>query len=398
MSSWRHLRIRGRLSQMEIQDRGAVQWIEVDGTALDHNLRLFRSILSPATAMLAVVKANAYGHGVAEVASRAAAEADWLGVHSAEEARQLRRLGAGCPILVMGFVPPFELYDLDSAVHLLVSSSEALDWIHQYRQRTGISLPVHLKVDIGTKRQGIAAEKLPAQCEKAARLVIDIVGVASHFANIEDTIEHEFARLQLDRFQSVLEVAQRELGELPPYIHSSCSAAALLFRETDFTLARVGISMYGHWPSRETRLSWILRHDKDGLQLRPVLSWKTIVGQLQEVERDASVGYGRTWTANRPSILAVIPVGYADGYSRSLGNRSRVLIHGRSAPVVGRVCMNILMADVTDIPGVSIGDEVVLIGRQGEDEVSAEELSSQSETINYELLARLSPSIPRRVV
>lgn len=383
---------------MEIQDRGAVQWIEVDGTALDHNLRLFRSILSPATAMLAVVKANAYGHGVAEVASRAAAEADWLGVHSAEEARQLRRLGAGCPILVMGFVPPFELYDLDSAVHLLVSSSEALDWIHQYRQRTGISLPVHLKVDIGTKRQGIAAEKLPAQCEKAARLVIDIVGVASHFANIEDTIEHEFARLQLDRFQSVLEVAQRELGELPPYIHSSCSAAALLFRETDFTLARVGISMYGHWPSRETRLSWILRHDKDGLQLRPVLSWKTIVGQLQEVERDASVGYGRTWTANRPSILAVIPVGYADGYSRSLGNRSRVLIHGRSAPVVGRVCMNILMADVTDIPGVSIGDEVVLIGRQGEDEVSAEELSSQSETINYELLARLSPSIPRRVV
>jgi alanine racemase len=383
---------------MEIQDRGAVQWIEVDGTALDHNLRLFRSILSPATAMLAVVKANAYGHGVAEVASRAAAEADWLGVHSAEEARQLRRLGAGCPILVMGFVPPFELYDLDSAVHLLVSSSEALDWIHQYRQRTGISLPVHLKVDIGTKRQGIAAEKLPAQCEKATRLVIDIVGVASHFANIEDTIEHEFARLQLDRFQSVLEVAQRELGELPPYIHSSCSAAALLFRETDFTLARVGISMYGHWPSRETRLSWILRHDKDGLQLRPVLSWKTIVGQLQEVERDASVGYGRTWTANRPSILAVIPVGYADGYSRSLGNRSRVLIHGRSAPVVGRVCMNILMADVTDIPGVSIGDEVVLIGRQGEDEVSAEELASQSETINYEFLARLSPSIPRRVV
>jgi len=383
---------------MEIQGQGAVQWIEVDASALDHNLRLFRSLLSPATAMLAVVKANAYGHGIAEIAPRAAAVADWLGVHSAEEARRLRRLGVACPILVMGVVPPGDLYDLDSAVHLLVSSSEALDWIHQYRQRTGISLAVHLKVDIGTKRQGIAAETLPAQCKKAARLGIDIVGVASHFANIEDTIEHEFARLQLDRFRSVLEVSERALGGLPPFIHSSCSAAALLFRETDFTLARVGISMYGHWPSRETRLSWIFKHEKGGLQLRPVLTWKTIVGQLQEVERDASVGYGRTWTANRPSKLAVIPVGYADGYSRSLGNRSRVLISGRSAPVAGRVCMNILMADITDIPGVSIGDEVVLIGRQGEDEVSAEELASQSETINYEFLARLSPSIPRRVV
>jgi alanine racemase len=298
----------------------------------------------------------------------------------------------------MGFVPPLELYDLDSAVHLLVSSSEALDWIHQYRQRTGNSLPIHIKVDIGTKRQGIAAEMLPALCKKAARSGIEIVGVASHFANIEDTIEHEFARLQLDRFRSVLEVSERELGGLPPYVHASCSAAALLFRETDFTLARVGISMYGHWPSRETRLSWILKHEKGGLQLRPVLTWKTIVGQLQEVERDASVGYGRTWTATRPSQLAVIPVGYADGYSRSLGNRSRVLIHGRSAPVVGRVCMNILMADVTDIPEVSIGDEVVLIGRQGEDEVTVEELASQSETINYEFLARISPSISRRVV
>jgi alanine racemase len=397
-SSWRYLRIRGRLSRMEIQERGGVQWIEVDAAALDHNLRLFRNILSPATEMLAVVKANAYGHGVAEIAPRAAGGADWLGVHSAEEARRLRRLGAGCPILVMGFVPPLELYDLDSAVHLLVSSSEALDWIHQYRQRTGNSLPIHIKVDIGTKRQGIAAEMLPALCKKAARSGIEIVGVASHFANIEDTIEHEFARLQLDRFRSVLEVSERELGGLPPYVHASCSAAALLFRETDFTLARVGISMYGHWPSRETRLSWILKHEKGGLQLRPVLTWKTIVGQLQEVERDASVGYGRTWTATRPSQLAVIPVGYADGYSRSLGNRSRVLIHGRSAPVVGRVCMNILMADVTDIPEVSIGDEVVLIGRQGEDEVTVEELASQSETINYEFLARISPSISRRVV
>jgi alanine racemase len=141
-----------------------------------------------------------------------------------------------------------------------------------------------------------------------------------------------------------------------------------------------------------------MEHEGDGVNLQPVLTWKTLVGQLQPVARDESVGYGRTWKARRPSQLAVIPVGYADGYSRALGNRGRVLIRGRSAPVVGRVCMNILMANVTDIPGVSIGDEVVLIGRQGDDEISVEELASLSDTINYEFLARLSPAISRSVI
>ena len=383
---------------MRAEDRCPAQWIEVEAAALSHNLELFRERLSSGTDLLAVVKANAYGHGLAQIAPHAAAVADWLGVHSASEARQLRELGIGGPVLVMGLVPPADLHDLDSDTHLLASSADALEWIGEYRTRTGVSLPVHLKADVGTKRQGVDASQIPALCRQAARLGVEIVGVATHFANIEDTIEHDFARLQLDRFCSLLPVVSSELGGLPPFIHASCSAATLLFRETDFTLARVGISMYGHWPSRETRLSWILEHDGGGLQLRPVLTWKAIVGQLQAVERDASVGYGRTWTANRQSQLAVIPVGYADGYSRALGNRSRVLIHGRSAPVVGRVCMNILMADVTDIPEVSIGDEVVLIGRQGDDQVSVEELAAFTDTINYEFLARLSPAIPRTVV
>jgi len=179
---------------------------------------------------------------------------------------------------------------------------------------------------------------------------------------------------------------------------ASCPAAAPLFRETDFPLARVGISMYGHWPSRETRLSWSLKHQSDGVKLQLVLAWKALVGQLQPVARGESVGYGRTWTVRRPSQLAVIPVGYADGYSRSLGNRGRVLIRGRSAPFGGRVCMNIGMADVTDIPDVSIGDVVVLIGRQGVEEIQVGEIASLSETNNYEFLARLSPAITRSMV
>jgi len=383
---------------MEFDDPRAVQWIEVDGNSLIHNLELFRKTIGEDASLLAVVKANAYGHGLAEVAERAAEVVGWFGVHTADEARQIRRLGLKIPVLIMGFVPPSELFDLDCSHHVVVSSLQSLEWIASYRQRTGVALPIHIKVDTGAKRQGISVDALPGLLSFASQHSIDVVGVASHFANIEDTIEHEFARVQLQRFREALDVVRRELRELPPFIHASCSAAALLFRETDFTLARVGISMYGHWPSRETRLSWSMEHQGDGVNLQPVLTWKTLVGQLQHVARDESVGYGRTWTARRPSQLAVIPVGYADGYSRSLGNRGRVLIRGRSASVVGRVCMNILMADVTDIPDVSIGDEVVLIGRQGDEEVQVEELALLSDTINYEFLARLSPAIPRSIV
>ena len=383
---------------MKVDDPRPVQWIEIEANALHHNLELFRNTISEATALLAVVKANAYGHGQTEVAPRAAEVADWLGVHTAAESRHLREIGITIPILIMGFVPPSELFDLGRDDHLLISSEQSIEWIASYRQQTGVSLPVHIKVDIGTKRQGVSVEALGGLFTLASKSGIDVVGVASHFANIEDTIEHDFARIQLQRFYGAIDVVKHEVGEVPPYIHASCSAAALLFRETDFTLARVGISMYGHWPSRETRLSWSLEHQGEGVDLKPVLSWKALVGQLQGVERDESVGYGRSWTARRPSQLAVIPVGYADGYSRALGNRSRVLIRGRSAPVVGRVCMNILMADVTDVPEASIGDEVVLIGGQGEDQIQVEELAALTDTINYEFLARLSPLIPRLVV
>jgi alanine racemase len=226
---------------------------------------------------------------------------------------------------------------------------------------------------------------------------IEVVGLASHFANIEDTLEHEFARHQLELFRRIEEHVSRILGERPPFVHTACSAAALLFRETDFSLARIGISMYGHWPSRETKLSWILEHGRDALQLDPVLTWKSVVGQFQWASKGESVGYGRTWTALRDSVLAVIPVGYADGYPRILGNRARVGVRGRAAPVVGRVCMNIFMVDVTDIPDVNVGDEVVLVGRDNDVECSAEELAGLCGTINYEFLARLSPAIPRIV-
>jgi len=227
---------------MDMAGNRPMQWIEVSGDAIDHNLALFRSIIRPESSLLAVVKANAYGHGMAEAASRAAAIAQWLGVHSASEARQLRSLGLKNPILVMGCVPPADFRDLDPDIHLVVSTEASLERTADYRKRTGTSLGVHIKVDIGTKRQGVPVEKIPELVERAAKLGVEVVGIAGHFANIEDTIEHEFARLQLQRFHDALEVIRGALGEDPPFIHCSCSAAALLFRETDFTLSRKPLS------------------------------------------------------------------------------------------------------------------------------------------------------------
>ena len=373
------------------------QWIELDGEALVHNVRVFRSILSSDTLLLGVVKANAYGHGLAEIASISEADLDWFGVHDAGEARLLRSGGVKRPILVMGFVPGGGLADLDSDTHLLISSVSALESVAEYRDRCGVSLPIHLKVDTGAKRQGVPIAGVDELVSSAAKHRLDIVGLATHFANIEDTLEHEFARSQLDRFQAAVERTTRLLGESPPFVHAACSAAALLFRETDFSMARVGISLYGHWPSRETRLSWAIEHGRGGIQLRPVLGWRAVVGQLQTVAKGESVGYGRTWTALRETLLAVIPVGYADGYPRVLGNRSRVGIRGRAAPVVGRVCMNILMVDVTDIPDVEIGDVVTIVGSDGEISITVEELAGLSSSINYEFLARLSRAIPRLI-
>jgi alanine racemase len=374
------------------------QWIEIDAGALRGNLRIFREILSPSTRIAAVVKANAYGHGLAQVAPIVARDAEWLAVHTAEEARRIRALGIGNPVLIMGFLARGDVRGLDSGTHVFVSTREVVDRLGQYRRSTGISLPIHLKIDTGTKRQGFDCSELADVCRLIAAEGLTVVGIATHFANIEDTLEHEFARRQLEKFGDAVAELRRQLGEDVPYIHSACSAASLLFRETDFTLARIGISMYGHWPSRETRLTWILDHGSNGVKLRPALQWRTVIGQIQHAQTGDTVGYGRTWRALRPTRLAVLPVGYADGYPRALGNRARVLVDGRPLPVVGRVCMNMMMVDVTDLGAASVGDVAVLVGRQGDAEVTAEELATLSDTINYELLARLSPDIPRLVI
>jgi len=378
---------------------GATSWIEVSKGALLHNLRLFRSLLSDRTALLAVVKANAYGHGLEQVAPVCLdAGVAMLGVHSAEEVRQLRRLRVSTPILVMGYLTPEQVQEVvEPDVHVLLSSRQVMQALAAQARRLGAPLPVHIKVDTGTHRQGVPPDEAGELADTAGRAGLSVVGVATHFANIEDTTDHSYAFLQLERFREAIGAVERAVGKVP-WVHASCSAAALLFRESDFSLIRVGISLYGHWPSKETHLSWMLAHGRDGVKLRPALSWRARIGQLKVVSPGDPIGYGLTYRTTRLSHIAVLPVGYFDGYPRALSSRSWVIVGGRRAPVVGRVCMDVIMVDVTDIPGVREGDVATLIGRDGEESVSVEELAELAGTINYEILARLSPQLPRLVV
>ncbi|MEZ4475152.1 MAG: alanine racemase, partial [bacterium] len=354
--------------------------------------RAFRRLIDPATRLSVAVKANAYGHGLVP-AARAflAGGADWLCVHAPEEVRALRQAGVTAPIYLLGPVALDDLAEVAALEARLVVYNRATI---ERLAALGVRARLHLKVETGNHRQGVELPEALALAELIARTPgLELEGVASHFANIEDTTDHRYARYQLARFEEAI-AALRAAGHPVSMRHISNSAAALLWPENAFDLIRLGISAYGLWPSRETRVAAALAGHSE-VALRPALTWKTRVAQVKDVPEGASIGYGLTYVTSRPTRLAILPVGYADGYDRQLGNLAHVLIGGRRAPVRGRVCMNIIMVDVTDGPAPALEDEVVLLGRQGAEEVSAEAMAGWAGTINYEVVARIAEHVPR---
>jgi alanine racemase len=372
----------------------ALSWIEVSRDALVHNVGLFRT-LAGARKLMVVVKANAYGHGMVPVARTALeAGADHLAVFAPTEAFALREAGVEAPVLILGPTPRGQLARAaELGIRVTIASPAAVDDVLAARP-TG--LRIHLKVETGTNRQGFPA----ADLDDAGRLLgvrrIAVEGAYSHYADIEDTTDHGYAMEQLRRFGERVEQL-RALGLGPELLHASCSAATLLFEETYWDLVRVGISAYGLWPSKETLVS--VRHaGREPLQLRPAMTWKTRIAQVKAVPAGETVGYGRTHKTTRDTRLAILPVGYANGYDRSCSDQAHVLVRGRRARVCGRVMMNMIAVDVTDVPGAAAGDEVVLLGAQGDERISAEELAAWSGTINYEVVARAEPVGPRLLV
>ena len=358
-----------------------------------HNLRLFsRLARSP---IMFVVKANAYGHGLRQVVeiARESPAVGCFAVDSLAEAMTVRSLQKRKPVLILGWSDQQETEELVArGFETVVPSAEHLRWLLDAAAKLKRKARVHIKIETGTNRLGIDPAKAVALLKNLDRRKADLRGVYSHFANIEDTTDPVFARRQLELYHAVL----HRIAPLRACRHFSSSASTLLFPETHFDMARVGISAYGYWPSRQTH-ALFLEKNGGGLDLRPVLSWHSRVAQVKQVKKGAAIGYGLTYRTFAKARIVVIPVGYYDGYDRKLSNASQVLVKGCKAPVRGRICMNMFMADVSHIPGVKTGDPVILLGGRGPERIDADMLAEWSGTIHYEVLARLNPLIPRIV-
>ena len=377
-----------------------LQWIELSQSALHKNIRSLAS-LAPNKILAVCVKSNAYGHGITETVKILLdnQQVNYLTVHSMREAIKCRRAGWRKQSMLLG---PVELCDTDAVLEFdiepVVFNVKFLENIGKQADKFNRTVKTHLKLETGTNRQGIIEsdiEKFAAVYKKYKSLGKPY-GASTHFANIEDTTNHEYAQYQLDQFHKLLKVLAAHNIE-PEIRHTASSAATILFGKTHFEMVRPGISVYGYWPSKETYLSHKLEGGENNL-FEPVLSWKSRVTQIKKVEADSFISYGCTYQTTAKSKIAVIPVGYYDGYSRSLSNKSYVLINGKRAPIRGRICMNLMMADITDIPQVSLESEVTLLGKEQDEQISANKIADWAHTINYEILACLSGEIYREIV
>ena len=365
-------------------------WLEVDLAAIGRNTQLVKELVGPRVQVLASLKADAYGHGSLAVARTVLHNgATWLGVATVSEARPLREAGIAAPVLVFGFIAPWQAREavrLD--VRATIYSLDLAQALAGAARDLGRELRVHIKIDSGMGRLGLRAEDVDgivAFCEEVSGLAgVDVEGIYTHLATA-DSADETYARRQIERFERVLASLEAR-GLRPPVVHAANSAALLTLPVTRYDLVRPGIALYGLSPSHEVRLP---------AAFRPALAFKTQVAQVKEVPEGEGISYGATYVTDGPTRVATLPVGYADGFRRAPANWGEVLVRGRRAPLIGRVCMDQCMIDVTQIPGVRVGDEVVLIGRQGGEQMTAEDVAERLGTIHYEVVAELLARVPR---
>ena len=373
-----------------------------------HNFRAIQKHVGKDVSVMVIVKSNAYGHGLVEITCVISANSGcstsgipevehpefWFGVDSIDEALTLKKAGSTNPILILGYVPcsrlmevikngfRFSLYDLD----VLKESARIAKKLKK-------KAFVHIKIETGTNRQGVIPEDIAAFAHtlKKTDPYVVVEGAYTHFADTENQ-KSRYYKEQLALFQNAIHVFEEE-DLRPKYRHAAASAATLLYPDTHGNMVRWGVGLYGLYPSKDVRNSV-----SNTLRLRPALAWKTRIAQVKVVPKGSTVGYDRAFAVSRPMKIAVVPVGYWDGYDRSLSNKGSMLIRGKKCPVAGNICMNMCMADVTTVPSARVGDEVVLLGKQGSMEITAEEVAANIGTINYEVVTRINPLIPRVVI
>jgi alanine racemase len=397
---------------MEKEQRlGLRTWMEIDKKSIKHNYVVFRSIISSKTKLMGVVKSNAYGHNLFEFALELQKFGiDYLAVDSAIEGIALRREGVKIPILILGYTLP-EMIEkaVLNDLEITVSSFEYFKFLRKINNFQEIK--IHIKVDTGMHRHGFQEKEILKVLKEIKKLnnrpvhqnghpaltkvgisekpTATVVGLYTHFANAKNPAFPQETKKQIEIFNKWRQACSK-VG-IEPICHACATSGTILYPEAHFDMVRVGIGLYGLWPSNETK-----NFAKDKINLLSVLSWKTLVGEIKNIKKGEKIGYDFTETVNKNSQIAILPVGYWHGYPRILSSIGRVLINGCFAKVLGRVCMDILIVDITNIKKVKVGDEVTIIGHDGKNEIKAEDIIGSFEGgSTYELITRINPLIKR---
>lgn len=364
-------------------------WAEINLAAVSHNVREIRRIIKPETKIMAVVKANGYGHGALNIARTALENgADYLAVATLGEGVKLRGQGIEAPILVLGYTTLDQVADL--LIYQITTTIFTLEMAQALSKEAlarGEKARVHIKIDTGMGRIGFPPKKETIDIVKqiAGMEGLLVEGIFTHFS-VADELDKSYTKEQFHKFTHLIAALEEE-GIFIPIKHAANSAAIIDLPETHLDMVRAGIILYGLYPSPEV--------DSNKINLQPALELKARVSFVKKVAPGTSISYGRKFITEKESVIASLPIGYADGYTRRLSNQGEVLLRGKRVPVVGTVCMDQLMIDASLIPDVKIDDEVVIIGRQGKECITVEEIAERLKTINYEIICMLSERIPR---
>ena len=373
-------------------------WVEVDKKALKQNIDLLRSMLRDGARFCAVVKANAYGHGLKEVSQICHNNGvDAFAVDDVDDALFLKEKYPSSLTMVLGYTMLDRLEEaVVAGLVLTVYDKEHIQKLQAIGTKCAKTALINLKIETGTSRQGILEDELKDILDLVSKSQhVKLVGVSTHFANIEDTTSPQYATLQFGKFQQAC-TRITEAGFTPELIHCTCSAAILLYPQTHGTLVRAGISLYGIWPSEI--IEQTLRKQYVTCNLKPVLTWKSRIAQIKTLPMGTPISYGLTEILKKRSRIAIVPVGYWDGYDRGLSSTGEVLVSGYRCKVLGRVCMNMIVVDVSDVPEPTIEQEVILIGQSGRQRITAYDIALKTQTIAYEVTTKINPSLPRVVV
>jgi alanine racemase len=377
-------------------------FITLNEASVESNVRFLRKKLGPRVRLSAVVKANAYGHGIEEIVPIFEKHGvDHFSVFYYDEAiRVANVLQTGATILIMGWISDEDLPEaIRRGFEFFVFNRERLDLAVSVARQTGHKAHIHLEAETGMNRSGFSKEELPEAIAllNDNRDYVELTGLCTHLAGAESISNHHRIQRQLKVFYRVLE-AFKGNGLSPVCCHVANSAAAFVYPGSRFDLVRVGIMMYGFWSSNETFIHYLNNRANKADPLKRILGWRTRVMSLKKIKAGEFVSYGISYLAQTDIVTALMPVGYASGYGRSLSNKGQVLIHGQLCSIIGLVNMNMIIADVSHIPGVIVGDEVVIIGKQGDLEIKVSAFSDFSNKLNYEVLTHLPTTIRRIVI